>query len=315
MEKRIENVITMLMTTHATFRKYSSIWAGFLAMEQYDVELEGILNNIEHQSSIQKGKVTGTREDKEKRQTDMVNAALIVAAGIWSYATDSDNHELAEKSDFVVSKFDHMRDTERISAAELIRDLANDNIAVLGPYKIIPPVVTDLNNKIDSYRLYIPKPKMAINTKAGAKIEVINLKEKAKLILNKVDKLMEFYKISNPDFHEEYFRSRNIIDLGHRTRKPVCTIKGLVIDFETEKPCPGTKIYIMGDDSFVTSDLKGYFELPVKTAGKVIIMAELTGYTSWEDEEDIVKNEDIEMNIDLEKIQPVDPASEPTPTE
>ena len=295
MEKLIENVITMLMTTHATFRKYLAIWTGFTAMEQYDVELEGILNNVEHYSSVQKGKVTGTREDKEKRQTDMVNAALIVAAGIWSYATDTENHELAEKSNFVVSKFDNMRDTERISASELIRDLANDNIAALGPYKIIPPVVTDLNNKIDQYRLYIPKPKMAINTKAGAKIEVINLTDKGKLLCKKVDKLMEFYKITNPDFFEEYFRSRNIVDLGHRTRKPVCTIKGLVIDFETEKPCPGTKIYIMGDDSFVTSDIKGNFELPVKTVGKVIIMAELEGYTTWEDEEFIVKNEDEDL--------------------
>jgi hypothetical protein len=44
-------------------------------------------------------------------------------------------------------------------------------------------------------------------------------------------------------------------------------------------------------------------------------MAELEGYTTWEDEEDIVKNEDIEMNIDLEKIQPVDPSVEPTPSE
>jgi hypothetical protein len=315
MEKLIENVITMLMTAHATFRKYLIIWTGFTAMEQYDVELEGILNNIEHYRSIQDGKATGTTADKEKRQTDMVNAALMVAAGIWSYAIDTENHELAEKSNFVVSKFDDMRDTERVTAAELIRDLANDNIAALSPYKIIPPVITDLNNKIDSYRLYIPKPKMAINTKAGAKIEVINLKNKAKLIFKKVDKLMEFYKVSNPDFYEEYFRSRNIIDLGHRTRKPVCTIKGLVIDFETEKPCPGAKIYIMGDDSFVTSDLKGNFELPVKTTGKVIIMAELNGYTTWEDEEEIVKNEDIEMNIDLEKIQPSDPSVEPTPSE
>jgi hypothetical protein len=304
-----ENSTTMLVTSDDTLQKYISIWTGFAAMEQCCTDLDAVITGLQNNSLIRESRIKGTTEDKHAKEIDMVNAALKVSSSVYVYAVDINDNELKEKMDFPKSRLNRMRDTQKADACELIHESANAVIASLAPYNITAADLMHLQSKIDIYHDNIAKPKIAVNRKAVARIDEDLLIRRGKSILKKIDKLMEHYKSSQPDFYEMYFKSRNIIELGHRTHKPVCTIGGRVMDFVTEQPLGGVKIYIFGEENEVSSNAQGEFKLNAMKEGNALLVAELPGYLKYEEDVEMVKGGDIDLSIDLE------PEEQETPEE
>jgi hypothetical protein len=80
----------------------------------------------------------------------------------------------------------------------------------------------------------------------------------------------------------------------------VANIRGLTVDFETDEPIAAVHVWLEDGSSEVYSDATGRFALPVFKAGTICILAEKPGRLRSEEDLDVIKGNDYELNIDLE---------------
>ncbi|MEO8066942.1 MAG: hypothetical protein ABI599_04535 [Flavobacteriales bacterium] len=92
---------------------------------------------------------------------------------------------------------------------------ANAVAAALVPYGIAAADLTAAQALIDAYVTVVSAPRTAITIRKGATAAIEELVGANMDILNdRMDKLMPEFKPSAPDFHQEYFDARIIVDLG-----------------------------------------------------------------------------------------------------
>ena len=170
---------------------------------------------------IQGAPTTGVTVDKATLQNQMVDMALRVAGGLKAYASDSNNAELLHKADVNKSTFTRARDDQRDDIAQQIHDLANTNIAALGPYGIVAATLSALQARISAYVAVIGAPRVA-RTKISTATEMLDTEfARTDMILNdRTDGLMEQFKDSGTTFYSDYKNARRIVDTGSQGEPP-----------------------------------------------------------------------------------------------
>jgi hypothetical protein len=108
------------------------------------------------------------------------------------------------------------------------------------------------------------------------------------------------FMITKPDFYLKYKNVRTIINYGHRTQQADIFINGLVVDFETEKPIANAHVYNEDGSSETYTDSTGKFRLPVDKEGTVCVIAEKNGWKRSQEDTDVEKGNEYELNIDME---------------
>ncbi|CUT03661.1 TonB-dependent receptor [Candidatus Chrysopegis kryptomonas] len=76
-------------------------------------------------------------------------------------------------------------------------------------------------------------------------------------------------------------------------------IKGYVFDAETDKPLPGTNVYIENLKLGSATDQNGYFEINNVPAGKINVVASFVGYEKQKKQIDLSPGEEINLNFYL----------------
>ena len=155
-------------------------------------------------------------------------AALVdpLADQMFAYAEDVGDTVLREKMDVSYSDLIAPRDSIVGQKCQGIHTEANAVIASLAPYGILPLDLTDLQGFIDAYELVISAPRVAITVRKGAteRIETL-IREGTTILTNRMDKLMVDFKTSHPDFYQEYFDARIVVNRG-TTKEEVPEVPG-----------------------------------------------------------------------------------------
>lgn len=75
--------------------------------------------------------------------------------------------------------------------------------------------LTAQQSTIDAYTATVGSPRAALTVRKGATAEINALvKDSMKILNNRMDKLMPEFEGSNPDFFQEYFDARMIVNSG-----------------------------------------------------------------------------------------------------
>jgi hypothetical protein len=107
------------------------------------------------------------------------------------------------------------RDAIIAQTCQNIHDLANPIIAALAAYGLLPADLTGHQSTIDAYTATVGSPRAALTVRKGATAEINALvKDSMKILNNRMDKMMPEWEASNPDFFQEYFDARMIVDSG-----------------------------------------------------------------------------------------------------
>lgn len=164
---------------------------------------------------------TGITLDKAMLQTQMVDMALRVGGALKAFASDSNNSDLLARADVTKSTFTRARDDQRDDIAQRIHDLANTNIAALGPFGITAATLTALQTRISAYVAAIGSPRVA-RVKISTATEMLDAEfARADTILNdRIDGLMEQFKSSGTTFYADYKNARRIVDTGGPSAPP-----------------------------------------------------------------------------------------------
>ncbi len=304
----MNNKWRMIKTTQKTLTTNSSVWGGFVKFGVYKGQLDAEIVIIDNKENLLMEIDRGPKKEKERLRMAMVRDCLKVSSSGYAFADDTEDTLLATKMEFTKSDLLNLVDSEQANKAEMVYNVIHPILASLEDYNILPLDLTNLKNSVEAYRDFLTAPKNSADTGAGLREELEVHIAKCMWILKKMDRLMEHFKENNNEFVTVYTKSRVIVDLGHRYKKAICDIAGVVKNLATSAFEEGVSVYILGDEKHgVKTDVGGAYILGAYQDGEVVLVFEKEGFDLKEVPLLVIKKENQEVNVSLKPVDPVEP--------
>lgn len=221
MRKDLEDRFTMFYAVQTAVDKHNAAWAALVPYANATTAFKDKIVAIEAEVAKQGTDLEGYALDKAAKKEKMVQKGLAIANQVYAYAEDNDDAVLREKMDVSYSDLTAPRDAVIAQKCQVIHDEANAVIASIGAYGVVAADLTALETLIDAYEAVISAPRTAITVRKGATEAIETLiKEGTTILTNRMDKLMSEFKDSNPDFYQEYFDARIVVNTGSKKEEP-----------------------------------------------------------------------------------------------
>ncbi len=183
--------------------------------------LEKNINDIRTTEGMQKNiPITGVTKRKQAAENHLVELTLQVANATYVFAVNTGNDELKKLSTTTRSKLYRMEGNALLSNTGNISENAKKYIIELKAYGINNTNITELNAAIVEFQQLISKPRDTTLERKGYTEKLSQLFTETNLTLyDKMDKLIELFKSSAPNFYDAYKDARNLIDTASRRKK------------------------------------------------------------------------------------------------
>ena len=215
MRKDLEDRFTMFYAVNTCVDTHVAVWTPLVPYGTAVTAFKAKITEIEQEVETQGTELDGYAMDKGAKKESMVRAGLSVANKVFAFAEDTSATVLREKMDVSYSDLIAPRDAVVAQKCQGIHDEANAVIASLASYGVLPADLTALQGMIDKYELVISAPRTAITVRKGATEQIEQLvREGTTILTNRMDKLMADFKGTNPDFYQEYFDARIVVNTG-----------------------------------------------------------------------------------------------------
>ena len=220
MNKVNEDKMSMFYALMQVLDKHNATWTGLVPFKNAHTELAANIASIENATQKQETNLKGFAEDKRTKKEKMVKLTLSIAQGVYAYAVDEGDAVLQAKSDYSRSDLMQTRDAVIAQTCQNIHDLANAAIADLGAYGIVAADLTAQQTAIDKYTATVGSPRAALAERKGATAEINALvKDSMKILTKRMDKMMPEFEESHPNFYQEYFDARIIVNSATEKKK------------------------------------------------------------------------------------------------
>lgn len=215
MRKDLEDRLTMFYATQSAVDKYHATWAALVPYSNAVDAFKDVILNLEAEVETQGLGTDGYAMDKGAKKEDMVRKTLAIANHVYAYAVDNADIVLREKMSVSYSALIAPRDAVVAQKCQGIHDEANAVIASLAAYGVVAGDLTAQQSAIDIYEAVISSPRTAITVRKGATENIEELiREGTAILKDRMDKLMVEYEVSSPDFYQEYFDARIVVNTG-----------------------------------------------------------------------------------------------------
>ncbi len=214
MNAKQRNRLAMFKAVNTVFKANTNEFNAITALAGFVKNFDELMAKIEVVHQVQQGNTTGARQLKLKEEAEMIDAAVQLAATMYVYAQVNERSDLQEKCSISVSQMERMSDELVLTTC---RNVYNEAVPLgdeLADYGKTTDDIIALKQEIDEFAALISSPRSAIVTRSQATKELdILITETNDLLRNKVDKLMELLKDSQPKVYNTYLAARVIVDL------------------------------------------------------------------------------------------------------
>jgi hypothetical protein len=205
----------MMLTVFLVVNAAQLIWQNLIAYGNAFTRFTGKISDIEAADANAQKKTNGVTKDKKKKRTAMTALAMLVKGAVQAYAASVSDNTLFESVNFSETKLKYGKSTTALSRASVIYTAANGILPQLASFGITAQILTNYQTAITDFEQFISAPKQAIVERVGAnKDENKLINEADAILLNEMDKLMDNFKDTAPQFFMDYFDSRKITDLA-----------------------------------------------------------------------------------------------------
>lgn len=220
MNKQNEDKLSMFYALLQVLAKHVAVWTGLVPFKNAHDELEANVASIEDATQKQETSLKGVALDKRFKKEGMVKKTVEIAQAMFAYAEDKGDVVLRDQVDYSRSDLMQTRDAVIAQTCQNIHDLANPIIAALAAYGVVATDLTAQQNTIDAYSATVGSPRAALTVRKGATAEIEALvKDSMKILNNRMDKMMPEFEVSTPDFFQEYFDARIIVNSATEPKK------------------------------------------------------------------------------------------------
>ncbi|MDR1181787.1 MAG: hypothetical protein LBL13_07395 [Bacteroidales bacterium] len=222
MNDRQNAKITMYQTLYNTILEFAPVYKKVPAFAK---AVEALLIKIQQLREVEKQQLNalskGATQAKISVEDILITSLLKLCSSLYVYAFEINNQELVAKVNVNKSQLYRMEDNTLLVKANEILAKATEAATALEEYGVDAAEIADLAKCTADYEAVIVKPRTIIGEH---KLHTTNLKqmfvETDSLVFDKLDKLINLFKVSDPDFYNSYKNARNIINLSPRKKKP-----------------------------------------------------------------------------------------------
>ncbi len=213
--KKIEiNKQRMLNAVDQKLDENEQILTSVPAVVNAHSDLKTVIADIGNEEKDFMSRTKGATADKQLKEDELVEKIVVISGSMYAYGIDAGNEEIKQAADITRSKLYQMPDLELGDKATALLNLADEQISNLTDYGVTQEEITLARNALEEYQqaLRIQSSKQA--ERSGDRTALTGLFQNADHILNnRLDRLMERFKISHPNFYNEYLSARTIYDL------------------------------------------------------------------------------------------------------
>lgn len=218
MNTKQTNTVNMFRTSTEFCDDNASATASITAFAPLVTQIKNKILFIDQFDQIATGTTKGVTLDTNAIRKTLEQIAFKVGRGVFAYASANNNNTLKAQVNYSETKLKNLKKEELDDVSQTIHDAANAQPAAIFGYGISATDITDLNTAIILWRAAMQNPRQAkINIKDANRQIKQQIKETLVILNDQMDPLVSTLKISNPEFHNKYFDSREIIDLGKGT--------------------------------------------------------------------------------------------------
>lgn len=212
----------MFETVDAVLLENNSRWSAMPAFVDGVTRVRGGIAAIRTKQADQSQ--TGDADAKQSARDALEEQTLVIGSQLSALASKNNDAILAAKVNYDKSTLDKAGGSDLLVAARSVQNAASANAAVLASdYGISSADVTALGAAITKLEGMKDAPRAAVVNRKVATMSLPDAIAYARGILrNELDKMMEKFKKTAPDFYAAYFAARVIIDRTgtHAAKKP-----------------------------------------------------------------------------------------------
>lgn len=220
MRKIMNNKLLMYWAVLEILAKYKSLWAnikGFVtAYDLFKAAVEAI-QKTSGTSGIKTEEITaGKNAATEAYIADLFGAMSIVSV----FAANNNDAAMKSKMDYTESELKDMRPGELLAVSQEVIGIVKANQAALTELGLQADDVTAIESFIGNFETITSATRTTITTRktAGAQLRP-QFAQASFELKEKLDKLMEQFRKSQPTFYQEYWNAREKVDYGVRHEK------------------------------------------------------------------------------------------------
>lgn len=262
------------------------------------VTFKAVIQKIRAVSEDQMYNRTGLAVEKSIFENDMVNKAIIVSNKIRAYALDQQNYYLFNSFNKSRSSIIKLKDTLTMDYCQRVHDKGNELLAALAPYELTAPELADLQDAVNIFQTWIPKPRTAIEQRRYLTELLKELFSQGRNLLFKMDIQAGILEASHNEWFKKYKLSRIIVDIGYRK----LSLRGWVYD-AAGNPLSKAVITIPKLEVSKTTTAKGQFEFKGLPSGFYNVDITREGYQPTNVSVAIVSNERLDIKVELKPVE------------
>lgn len=303
-----ESTLSMSVGTINYLIKNASITSILPGFEPLFTKFKDNINGILFLHEQQEIDKSGISENKEFLRADLASKAYDISHKTEVYATLVNNLILAKEVHFPETSLSKATDSKLESRVLIIIEKVNASINELIPYGVVPDDLTALQNAFELFHAAIPAPRAGTVDRKSVTDQLNKLFKDNKLILDKIDLLIDIVRLSQPVFYSGYKDSRKIIQSGNGS----LALTAKASDAETGEGIKGVKFTFVlqngngenakREESFVRiTAQKGRLNIKNMSDGTYKTIVAKTGYKQKELIVNKAAGDRIKLDIQLEK--------------
>jgi len=214
-----ENRLSMYLTVQQVTNYFSEVWQGYIPFKNQYAEFEKLIEEIQAIRPVQEGVITGVTKDKRDARNILTKKGLDIEAKLYAFASITGNNKLKDRVNYSPSEFRNCRDTVVIDYIRVIYNAASQYITELAEYDLTQENLDELKALNDAFSASVENPRQSVTNRAKATKYLKGYFKEADIVLKeRLDKLINYFEESSPDFWNQFISARMIIDLGRGKR-------------------------------------------------------------------------------------------------
>jgi len=219
MIKEQEDKLNMYQASDGVLQTNNGVWTANTGFAGVVSALEGKIDDIEDLRDQQEEDTTGVTVEKQDARIDLEKNTFTVGSLIAIYASVNKKRKLFNKVNYGKSELSKARDNELPGMSAQVYEEAVANATPCLAFGLTAGMTTALQTSMSTFVSNISKPREAITETSAATEQLPPVFAAVdKILAEQIDKGMELYRESNPDFYTDYFNARIIVNSPVLTR-------------------------------------------------------------------------------------------------
>jgi len=206
----------MLIAVLGVLDSFKTLWQAITAFATARDNLAAAIDAIRAEELKQAGLTTGVTENKRLARQAMCSTAAVAGGAVAAWADKQNDHELFNTADFSAPDLLHQTEQDCLTNCTAIYNAGTASLAALTAEKTLAQVdLTDLKGKLDAFNNLLTQPRQTrANIKGATDLLPDKIDAGDRICERQIDRLIERFRASNPEFYGAYQVARVIVDAG-----------------------------------------------------------------------------------------------------